>query len=436
MSLGDEFVSIVPFEDYARLVLEDYSQEPRFFWTTRSICKTVNGRYRPKPKALSEFAQQLEASGQFSDVKVEHKPSAIGLPLVVSYVHRESSFCTEFDGVLFVSKKQLASGDLAFGAAHAQVLAKGANVDDTVQFPNFRNSGFELLEKIQPTSCVWSYVAESAGLDARSFRDGVAVDQVILELTLNDPRYFRLYSPTMHEETGKEYSLLIGQLEHIRQVSAHQVEVIRYLRYMENKLGELRSIATKARNTATTPAPLLGISLFQSLNLKAWHAATKHWTSMHRSLEQLVNTRGVMNCFDPFLDGYRELAEKGIGHYNLQNAIVAVGHDPDKMEWADQNALGQYETYLPVPAEFVNGALNVRRYDKSKCLYCGLPEGLMKTVTSAKSLARDTYDLLRELASTSQLQYSVVVGRVNLLVLFLAVLTLVVSAVAAFLARR
>lgn len=422
----DQFVSIAPFEEKAYEFFSRYLNMPSLGLTARHFCKRINQVYTQKVGALRELAEKMDSCDEFKGVALQDKPSAIGLPRVLTYTHAKTKIHTEFDGVVFVSEKQISDQSFSIQGAKDFVEKKGAILDDIAQTGSSNAQVWEILAMHSSAHCHWQYVTGKAAFDQAKFKSGIDLNHLILSIDFIDPNYIRITQPTQEASYGERFYFLIGNKEHIRQVIAHESETYHYLNYLESRLRIRRDDILGRRNDLLIAAPLVPWSLRQWLKFKSWRKPIEYWTSLHRSLESVIKHRAYFSCFQQVLDAYKGYEEKGIGFYNLPSPITSINGEKQ-----NPNELSQYPTVAPRPVKIDSNGIKIENFDELLCTYAGYPDKLLKFLASVKNLANDTFELLKSVTVTSGVQAAIVATVISLIALLVAIFGLVLSSILA-----
>lgn len=404
---GEQFVSIAPFEEETYEFFSKSLDYPLLGMTAHDFCKKIDRVYTQEINALRELARIIDASNEFKDVSMEDKPSAIGLSQVLTYTHTKTNIRTEFDGVVFVSEKQISDRSFSIEEAKIFVKKRGVVLEDIAQTGTSNTKMWDLLAMHSAAHCNWRYVTSKAIFDKDKFK-GIDINRLILSINFIDPSIVRIFLPTQEGYRGERFSFIVGNKENIRQVLAHESETYRYLHFLESRLRIMRDdILNRRKNLLTTTAPLAPWAL-----LHPWKTVN-HWTSLHRSLESVIRHKAYLSSFQQVFQAYKDFEEKGIAFYNLPSPITAK--------------LSQYETEAPRPIEINSSGIQIKDYDKSSCPYAGYPDRLLKFHDSTKELADDTFKLLQSVTTTSGVQASMVLLVISFTALVVSILFLLLS---------
>lgn len=412
---GDKYVSIAPFEEEAYKLFSEHLNDPSWGIGPNQFCKRVNQTYSQKTDALQALAVDLEKTGEFCDIAIEDRPSAIGLPRVLCYKHKNANITTEFDGVLWVSRKKLNDSVVQVADLISNLSAQGAIYVDEAQYGAFGNSVWDDMSWHSMAHCHWIYSTDSAAINHTVFSGHIFM------ANFKDQKYMTFTSPTGETKRGKDYSLLIGEKSHIIQVIAHEYETLRYLHYLEKRLRLIQKDLLAIKNALLSPAPIPSHPI-QWINVREWLNSTKHWISMHRSMEAVIKHLAYLNGFSLVLESFKEYEDKGIGFYNLQNPILSIDGDVK-----NHNGLSQYPTCSPLCIDVVNERIRIKGYDKSLLAYSGRPERLIAYEKWITNTASDTHELLKSIVSTAGLIAMMIAVILALLALIFSAISLLLS---------
>lgn len=417
---GDKFVSIAPFEEKAYKFFSRYLNDPFFKLTSHDFCKRINEVYTQNVDALRELEKIIDNCSEFKDVSIKDKPSAIGLPQVLTYTHTKTNTQTEFDGVIFVSEKLIYSKTFSIEKAKDFVEKKGATIESIAQIGSRNTKVWDMLAKNISAYCNWRYVTGKANFDKTKLK--------ILSINLIDTSFRRFTVPTMEASRGKGFSFLIGDKEHIRQVLAHESETYRYLKFLENRLRVIRYEILRIKDDLLNRIPLAPWPLKRWFNFKSWSKTISHWISLHRSLESIIKYKNYLSSFNQVFQAYKDYVEKGIAFYNLQSPITAINNKE-----RNQNKLSQYPTIAPFPIEINSNGIKVKDYDKSLRLNFEYPSELLRSQVWIKRLADDTLGSLKSITTTSEIQVAMIATLVALIAILVSIIIVLLPSLVRFL---
>ncbi|MDX2244786.1 MAG: hypothetical protein NW224_29270 [Leptolyngbyaceae cyanobacterium bins.302] len=413
---GDSFVSISPFEQDAYSFFSKYKSDPTFGATAHDYCKRINKVYTQNYENLLRLKEELESSDEFKDVELNNASSAIGLPKVLVYTHVETGIRTEFDGVVFLSEKQVTGQSFEVEDAKTYVASKGKIYLDNVQMGSTKNA-FENESFLKVSAhCNWMYVTNSVDFKLNKFNQDIDPNNLILSISLIDNQVIRFNMPHGTIDSGEKYHLLIGRREHIREVIAHDFETYRYLKFLEERLKVIRDDLLQIQGNLFTGVPLLPWSLKLFIP-NTWSNAIKHSSDLHRCLEKVIKYRLYLPSFEEIFSAYEEYEDKGIGFYNLPNPIIEDG----------KFVMSQYSTFSPAPLEITDSKIEVRGDIKSLRIFNGYPSRLKDFVSIVQRLADETFELLQSITVTPALQTGMVAAVVSLLAMLISIITFIFS---------
>ena len=416
---GDRFVEVKPFErDALDRILDVTEPYPEF--PPHMFVSATNSKYTQRLDVLGDFARELARSGEFADVKLEARPSALGLPQTVAYSHPRTGVRTEFDGLLFVSERKLHSGTLTLDETLGYARKQGYSYERAGQLPS---DPHPLAQHFDPATEAWShwrYVTGSMHVGGTCKRRSPDFQHLTLAVKMTDSNIHFVTCPTGDATTGRDFHVLFGQKEHIRQVLAHDAECGRYLRFMHGRVFAIRSDIVRIRRELLNSSPLIPNGVWQFFNPVRWTRAVRYWTHAHKSMEDLNRARTYLAAFAPFAQVYKDFAASGIAFYNLSSPNLGA------------EGLSQYQTSAPIMAEVADGSLVVARPLSSFNTYERLPAWVMDLVQKTDVHARDAYEMMQGIVSTSELQAVVVSATISIAVLAVTMLALALTAVGLF----
>jgi len=405
----EDFVTIAPFEKEAYDFYTRYVLDPRFGMTFHNFCKRINKIYKQNLKALECLKDDFKKCEEFENVEIVEKPSAIGLPWVLSYTHIKTGVRTEFDGVIFVSKKRITDKTFIINEAKDFVKKQGFIVLDIAQTGSSNSKAWEKLTYNSSGHCNWRYVTKNTNLREKT---------LILAIDFTDPRIHRITYPTGDVDKGKKFLFLIGDITHIKQVIAHEAETIRYLLFLENRMIEMRNNILAYREKFLSSSILENSRLKRIWNLVNFFHQENHWAETHKSLAKLIEFKSYLDIFHEILKVYRDYEENGIGFKNLPSPIQFKNAESSSK--ADKKEYSQYVTNLPYPIEIKDKKLIIKNYNKSYCGYYDYPERLLDFREKIKGLADDTFEWLQSTTTTAGM-YIAIIG------IFIASFALIIS---------
>lgn len=413
---GDEFVSISPFEKEYYEFFTKLITIPTFELTSDSFCKRINHIYIQKIDELKDLTEKIKKCDEFTNVELKDKSSAIGLPNVVSYTHKETGITTEFDGVIFVSEKRISDKSLPINEAKNIVENKGKIYIDRAQTGSPNTEVWNIFFKNSSAHCKWRYVTKKAGIDeffkTKQFYKG----KIILDIILFDTNIITITQPTNETIIGENFSFLVGNKEHICQVIAHEAEIYRYLNFLENRLTNIRDEILYIRENLLKPSPLL------PLNPRSIIKYIKYYMDINKSLQKTIEYRIHIFSFEQVLNVFKRYEEEGISFFNIENQSVQIIN-----EEYNPRKLNQWHTYAPKNAIIYDDFVIVNDYDKSLCDYAGYPEKLLKFQLWIKEILDDTVPFIRSITDTLSLQSQNILVIITLFLLIITLLTLIFS---------
>lgn len=413
---GDNFVSIAPFEQDAYSFFSKYRNDPTFGATAHDYCKRINKVYTQNNEELIRLKEELENSDEFKDVELKNTSSAIGLPKVLIYTHVETDIRTEFDGVVFLSEKQLIDQTFEIRDAKNYVAEKGKIYLDYIQMGSTKNS-FENNSFLKVSAhCNWMYVTDSVDFESNKFKQEIDPNNLILSISLIDNQVIHFNMPHGTIDTGENYYLLIGRKEHIREVIAHDFETYRYLKFLEDRLKIIRDDILQIQGNLFNEVPLLPWS-FKLVLPNTWSKALKYSSELHRCLEKVIKYRLYLPSFEEIFLGYEEYEDKGVGFHNLPNPFLENG----------KFVMSQYPTLSPAPLEVSDEEIEVKGNIKSLRIFNGYPSRLKDFLSVIQELTDETFELLQSITVTPALQTGMVAAVVSLLAMLISIIAFIFS---------
>lgn len=402
---GDRFVECVPFEqtayDYAVNVMHHSST------FTAHLFLSSNSKYTQRVEALEQFGSELSASGEFVGVKLESRPSALGLPWTLVYEHPVTGIRTEFDGLLFVSEKRLHEGDLTPAQALEFAHRCGFSDESGGQIPSAPSPVWNQFSPRTDARCNWRYVTGSMRVAGLCRQQDFDPRHLMFAVKLVDSNIMLLTCLAQNVDVGQDYYILLGNRDYVRQVLAHDSEARRYLRFIGDGVEGLRKEAVEVRQRLFSVSPLLPERFLMTLSPRHWTNSVKYWTKVHRAIEVLNRARLYLGVFPPFVQAYKDSAAAGRGFYDLQDPFLGT------------EGLSQYPT-APIRAEVEGDWVVVSVPIALVNDYGQLPDPILDLVASTQSLVRETNDMLQSLVSSSELQAVMVTATVSLAAVLLS----------------
>jgi hypothetical protein len=409
---NDDFVSIKPFEEDAYSFFTKYQNDPQFGHTAHKYCKRVHQTYTQKIDELVKLKEELEKSGEFKEVELRDEPSSIGLPKILVYTHIKTDIYTEFDGLIFVSVKRISDQEFKVEDAKDFIQKEGSvtPIYDQAQIGSNQHQFSEKFSYNISASCNWRYTTGSVDFSNNNFNPEVNIDLLVFYVSLIDENivYFNMPHGTM--DAGKNYYFLIGDRLHIKEVITHDLETLRYLKFLENRLKLIREDILEVQGKLFNQVPLLPWS-WKLINPQTYSQSIGYSTYLQRCLENIVKYRLYLPIFREVIEAYKEYEEKGIGFYNLTNPIMPFQ--------------SQYKTKLPYPLEIENNKIKVNKDVKLLCGYVGYPEKLNNFLLTLQKLADETFELLQSITVIPALQTGMVATVVSLMAMLISIIAFI-----------
>ena len=413
---ADDFVSIKPFEEDAYSFFTKYQNDPEFGHTAHSYCKRVHHTYTQKVEELVKLKEELEKSGEFKEVELCDKPSSIGLPKILVYTHIETDVYTEFDGLIFVSIKRISEQEFKIEDAKDFIESEGLvyPVYDKVQIGTHKNKFSKRLADKSSARCNWRYTTGKVDYGENKFSSEVNTELLLLYICFIDNNIIRFNMPQSTIDSGEKYYFLIGDRLHIKEVICHDLETLRYLRFLETRLKLIRDDVLDIQGKLFNKVPLLPWS-WKLINPQTYSKSIGYSTYLQRCLENIVKYRLYIPIFREVIEAYKEYEKKGIGFYNSTNPITIN----------NKSFQSQYQTELPYPLEIKDNRIEVNQDIELLCGYRGYPEKLNNFLSTLQKLADETFELLQSITVIPALQTGMVAAVISLMAMFISIIAFI-----------
>lgn len=404
---SNEYISISPIEKEAYDFYFRYANDPFLGVDFKSFPKRINHIYSQKVGALKDLKKELEEDERFNEVRFLKKPSAIGLPNILSY--KGFGYEIEFDGVVFVIKRLLKKGTFIINKAQDFVNKQGINIVNFLPIPKTEKRMMSISAETN-----WRYVSGSMSLKEENFNK---LSELVFYLDFLDLNIKYKNYPTGRASEGKRFFFLLGEKEHITQIIAHESETIRLLFFLEETLREIKQNIIHLREVIK-PALLVPLKIKDFWNLKKWNRVKDYWEKVHRNFEDVIDYKMRLSILLKLCQTYQNFADNGISFYNLKSPFQ-LGNE--------ENEMAQYITSKPFPIEIGTDKVVIKEYNKKICSYKGSPERLIKFHSFIDDITNETLELIKNITTTSSVYTSVSGSFLAWIALIIAIISLILS---------
>jgi len=406
---SDEYIAISPIEEEAYNFYFRFANDPFLGVDFKSFPKRINHIYAQKVEALQNLKRELEEDEKFTEVNFQKKPSAIGLPYILSYKGFDCEI--EFDGVVFVIKRLLKKGSLKINEARDFVKKQGIISYNFLPIPRTEDRMMSISAETN-----WRYVSGSMDFKNKNID---RQRELVFYLDFLDLNIKYISFPTGRASEGKKFFFLLGEREHITQIIAHESETNRLLHFLEETLREIKQSIFNIREEIKSTL-LVPLKIKDFWNLKKWNRVKDYWEKVHRNLEDVIDYKMRVSILLKLSQTYQNFANNGISFYNLKSPIKIDNEDSE---------MAQYITSKPFPIEIETDKVIIKEYNNDVCSYTGFPDRLIGFHSFINDITNETLELIKNITTTSSIYTSVS----GLFLAWIAIIIAMISIIISFL---